>query len=109
MSINRNVEQYQHHILPLYTDQGDNIDETIKQVAQSVNQTLLMTSTDNPTSNLSLNNLPYDRIPNRQSILDPNPSAIHTQSHSQLIPTDQPHLKTALHIQLQILNKPNKL
>ena len=33
---------------------------------------------------------------------------IQKQKHSQLTPTDQPHLKTALHIQLQMLNNPNK-
>ena len=40
----------------LDTDQGDIIDETIKWVAQSVNQMLLKKSTGNPTSNLSQNN-----------------------------------------------------
>ena len=33
---------------------------------------------------------------------------IDKQTHSQLIPTDQPHLKTVLHIQLLILNKASK-
>ena len=75
------------------TDQGDIIDNTIKQVAQSVNQMLLRTSQGNPISNLTPNNPPHDGIPNRQSILDQNPSDIHTQTHSQLILTDQPHLK----------------
>ena len=76
----------------LHTDQGDIIDEKIEHVAQSVNQMLVKTSTGNPTSNLTQNDSPHDRIPNRQSIPNPNPSDIHTQTkHNQLIPTDQFH------------------
>ena len=37
----------------LDTDQGDIKDETIKQAAQSINQTLLKTSTSNPISSLT--------------------------------------------------------
>ena len=47
----------------LETDQGDIIDEKVKQIAQSVNQMLLKTSTGNPSSNLTQNDLPQDRIP----------------------------------------------
>ena len=39
----------------LDTDQGVIIDETIKQVIQSVNQMLLKTNTSNPISNLTPN------------------------------------------------------
>ena len=42
----------------LDTDQGDIIDKTIKQAAQSVNQLLLKTSTCNPISSLTQNLLP---------------------------------------------------
>ena len=42
-----------HSSLHLDKDQGDIIDETIKQVAQSVNQTLPKTSTGNPISTLT--------------------------------------------------------
>ena len=35
----------------LDTDQGEIIDETLKQVAQTVNQMLLMTNTGSPASN----------------------------------------------------------
>ena len=72
------------------TDQSDIIDETIKQVAQSVNQTLLKTSTGNPTSNLTLNDSPHDRIPSRQSVLVPNPSDIHIQTNIQPAHTYRP-------------------
>ena len=40
----------------LDTDQGEIIDETIKQVAQSGNQMLLKTTMGNSTSNLTLSN-----------------------------------------------------
>ena len=67
----------------LDTDHGDIIDKTIKQVTQSVNQILLKTSIGNPTNNLTQNDTPHDRIPNRQSILDPNPCGIYTQINTQ--------------------------
>ena len=51
---------------------------------------LLKTRTGNPTSNLTLNNPPYDRIPNRQSILDPKQSGIDTQTKTQLTHTYGP-------------------
>ena len=76
--------------LDLDTDKGDIINETVKQVVQSVNETLLETSTGNPTSQLTQNDLPQDRIPNRQSILDPNPSDIHTQNNTQPTHTYRP-------------------
>ena len=68
--INQSTPMSVSSILPksssdLDTDQGDITDETIKQVAQSVNQMLLKTSTDNPTSNLTQNDPQHDRIPNR--------------------------------------------
>ena len=72
------------------TDKGDIIGETIKQVAQLVNQTLLKTSTGNHTSNLTQNNSPQDRIANRQAILNPDPSDIHTQTNTQEIQMHRP-------------------
>ena len=74
----------------LDTDQGDVIDETIKQVAQLVNQMLLKTSTSNPINNLTQNDPPHDNITNRQSICNPNPSDIHSQTHTQPIQTYRP-------------------
>ena len=44
---------------------------------------LLKASTGNPTSNLTTNDLPHNRIPNRQLNLEPNPSDIHTQTNTQ--------------------------
>ena len=41
----------------LDTDQDDIIDETIKQVTQSVNQTLLKTNVGSSTKNITLNDL----------------------------------------------------
>ena len=73
----------------LDTDQGDIIDETIKQVAQSVNQTLLKTSTDNPVSSLTQNG-PRNNVTNKQTICDSNPSDIHSQTNTQPIHTHQP-------------------
>ena len=74
----------------LDTDQGDIISETIKQVAQSVNQTLSNPSTGIPTSYLTPNDSPHDRTPNRQSILNPNLSDIHTQTKTQPTHTYRP-------------------
>ena len=48
----------------LDTDQGDIIDETIKQVAQTVNQMLLKSSTGKPTSPLTQNDPPHDYVTN---------------------------------------------
>ena len=50
----------------------------MKQVAQSVNQTLLKTRKGNHTSNLTLNDPTHNKIPNRPSNLNPNLSGIHT-------------------------------
>ena len=93
----------------LDTDQGDLMEETIKQVAQSLHQMLLKISTGNPISSLTQNDPPHTtKIQTcRQSVT--LPSDIHSQIHSQFILTDQPHLRTALHIQIQVMNKPNKL
>ena len=74
----------------LDTDQCDSIDKTVKQVAQSVYQMLLKTSTGKTTSNLTLNKSPHYRIPNSQSILDPNPSDVHTQTKTQPTHTYRP-------------------
>ena len=83
LSINQSSPVLVSSIFPqsgsnLDTEKGDIKDETIKQVAQSVNQMLFMTSTDNPTSNLTQNNPSNNRIPNRQSVLDPNQGDVHT-------------------------------
>ena len=93
----------------LDTDQDDIIDETIKQVAQSVNQMLLKKSTGNPTSNLFQNDPTETEFQtDSQFSTQTQVTFTHKQKHSQLIPTDQPHPKIALHIQLQILNKSYK-
>ena len=91
-------------------NQVDIIDETIKQVAQSVNQMLLKTSTGNAISSLTQNDPPHNIVTNIQTIYDSNPSDIHSkQIYSQFIPTNKSHLQTALHIQTQVSNNPNKL
>ena len=93
----------------LHTEQADIKDETIKQVAQIVNQTLLKTSTSNHISSLTQNNPPHDNIIHRQSICNPNSSNVHSQTNTQLIHMYRPvSPKTALHIQLHISSKPNK-
>ena len=93
--INQSTPASVSSILPqsssdLDTDQGDIIDETIKQVTQAVNQTLLKTSTDNPTINLTQNDPPHERIANRQSILDRNLTDFHTQTDTQPIQAYRP-------------------
>ena len=69
-------------------DQGDIIDETIQQVAQSVNQMLLKTSMSNPISSLTQNDSPHDNI--TQSICDPTPSDIYSKTNTQPIHTHRP-------------------
>ena len=59
----------------LDTDQGDIIDETIKQVAQLVNHTLCKTSTGNSISTLSQNDSLNDNVTNVQSTHNLNTSA----------------------------------
>ena len=87
-------------ISDLDTDQGEIIDETIKQVAQSVNQMLLKTTTGNSTSNLS--DPSQDRTLDRQSIPALNPGDIHTLTRMQnSYLQDQFHLKTAFYTQLK--------
>ena len=54
-------------------DQGDIIDETIKQVAQSVNQMLLKTSTGNPISTLTQNDPLHDNVTNIQTVCELKP------------------------------------
>ena len=61
----------------LDTEQGEIIDKTIKQVVQTVNQTLLKTTTGIPTSNLNLSNTSHDKTPDRQSVPTLNQSDIH--------------------------------
>ena len=56
--INKSTPVMVSSILPqsssdLDTDEGENIDKTIKQVAQTVNQMLLKTNAGNPTGNLT--------------------------------------------------------
>ena len=79
----------------LDTDQGDIIDEKIKQVAQSVNQILFKTSKGNTTSNLTQNDPPHmmDFQTDGKFSTQTQVTFIHRQAHSQLIPTDQPHTK----------------
>ena len=56
------------------TDQGEAVDETLRKVVQTLNQTLLMTIGDTPNSNIGSNNHPHDKIMDRQpaSILNIN-------------------------------------
>ena len=61
--VNQSAPALIRSILPqsssdLDTDQGDIIDKAIKQVAQSVNEMLLKTSTGNSISNLTPDNSP---------------------------------------------------
>ena len=71
-------------ISDLDMDQGDIIDETIKEVAQSVNQTLLKTSTGNSISTLTQTDLPHDdNATIIQSSHDSYPSANTQPSHTQ--------------------------
>ena len=69
----------------LDTDQGEIIDETTKQVVQTVNQTLLQTTTDSPTSNLDSSNTSHDNTPDRQSAPALNTNDIH--KHTTTSPT----------------------
>ena len=64
-------------------DQGDIIDETIKQAGQSVNQTLLKISTGNSIGILTQNDPLHDNITNVQSTHDSHPSANKQPSHTQ--------------------------
>ena len=113
--INQSTPASVSSILPqssseLDTDQGDIIDKIIKQVAQSVNQTLLKTSTGNHISSLTQNDPHMTMLQtNRQSMTQIHVTFIQKQIHSQFILMNQSHLKTALHIQIQVLKKPNKL
>ena len=78
-------------------------------MAQLVNQTLLKTVTSNPISNLTQNHPHMTELQkDSQPMTNTQVTFIHKHIHSQFRPTDQSHLKTALHIQLQISNKPNK-
>ena len=99
-----------HSSSDLDTDQAAIIDETIKQVAQSVNQMLLKTSTGKYTSNITPSDSTQDRTPDRQSVSDLNPADIPTQPNTQ--PTNTYRVgkypKSTLHTQLQTLNRPNK-
>ena len=52
----------------LDTDQGQIIDEMLKQVALTVNKMLLKTTMGSPTSNLDLSNTPQDNTSDRQSV-----------------------------------------
>ena len=61
-------------------DQGEIIEETIIQVVQSVNQTLLKTTTGNPSNNLTSSDSSHDGTPGRQSVPTLNQSDIHTQT-----------------------------
>ena len=64
-------------------DDGDIIGETIKQVGQSVNQTLPTTITGNSISNLTQNNPPHDHVSIIQLTHDSIPGANMLPSHAQ--------------------------
>ena len=50
----------------LYTYQGEAVDETLRKVVQTSNQTLLMTTGGKSNGNIGSNNDPYDKILDRQ-------------------------------------------
>ena len=61
----------------LDTNQGEIIDEMLKQVAWTVNQMLLKTTTGSPTSNLDLSDTAHDNTSYRQSAPTLNTSDVH--------------------------------
>ena len=64
----------------LDTDQSEAIDETLGKVAQTFNQTLLMTTGGTHNSNIDSNNDPNDRIFDRQSASTLNTNDIQKQT-----------------------------
>ena len=64
----------------LDTDQGEIIDETLKQFLQTVNQILLKTTTGNPASNLDSSGTPHDKTSDRESASTLNTNNIHKQT-----------------------------
>ena len=91
------------------TDHGEFIDETIKQLAQSVNQMLLMNTTGNPTSNLTPSNSSQDKTLDRQSMPTLILSDNHTQTKIQLTHTyRQVSSENSIAHPVQISNRLNK-
>ena len=82
LPINQSTQALVSIILPqsssdLDTDQGEIINETIKQVVQMENQTLLKTTTGSPSSNLNLRNTSHNNTPYKQWVPMLNPSDTH--------------------------------
>ena len=87
LPINQSTPALGSTILPqsssdLDTDQGGIIDEMIKQVVQTVNQTLLKTTTGSPTSNLDSSNTSHHNTPGRKSVPTLNTSDVHKHTIS---------------------------
>ena len=90
----------------LDTDQGEIIDEMLKQAVQTVNQTLLKITTGSPASNLDSRDTPHDNTSDRQSAPTLTTSDIH--KHTITSPktlTDQTHLNACSHTLSKILRK----
>ena len=64
----------------LDTGQDEIINEMLRKVAQTFNQTLLMAMADNPTSNLDSNSVPHDSILDRQPAPTINTNDIQRQT-----------------------------
>ena len=80
----------------LDTDWGEIIDETLKQVAQTVKQMLLKTTTGSPASNLDSSETPYINTSGRQSAPTPNTSDIHR--HTTISPKNNYRPDSSEHI-----------
>ena len=94
----------------LDTDQGEIIDEMLKQVVQTFNETLMMTTTSKPTSNLNSNKTPHYNTSDRQPAPTVNTSDFQMKTITP--PKDaynQTHLTTSVPTQLQTLKKKTKL
>ena len=75
-------------------DQGENINETLKKVAQTFNQSLLMTTAGNPTSNLDSNKIPHDNTSDRQSAPTLNTNDIQIQTQDAYKSDPSKHINT---------------
>ena len=67
-------------ISDLDTDQGEIINEILQNIAQTLNQMLLMTTTGNPTNNLDSNKILHDNTLDRQSAPTLNASDVQKQT-----------------------------
>ena len=74
----------------LDTGHGDTIDETIKHVKHTINQTLLTSSITNATANKASNGL-HDNMPDLQPTQDISPHSIHMQTNAKSTSIKQTH------------------